>query len=194
MGLLSFVPVLGWIAAYGWMLATVDRLRDGRRELPAPGLYLGRGWRLFLVIVVYGLAVAAIAGLLMLAGFAAASALRETAAALLGVLVVLFGASIGLLGVLVVSTLLLPAVAIATDRGGVGAGLNVGPLLRGIEARRQTSISAALLLLVAYAVGGLGSALCLVGAVLTTGYSLPLMAGIVRGYERDLVYSSGQSK
>jgi hypothetical protein len=185
MGLLSFVPVLGWIAAYGWMLATLDRLRSDRRELAPVGLYLGRGWRLFLVLALYSALVAAVAGLVSLVGYLVASAFRETALALLGVLLVLAGMSLGVLGILVVTAVGLPAVVVALERGGIGAALRVSALARNVRARRQASIIAALLLLVAYALGSVGTVLCGVGVVLTTGYSLPVMAAVLRGYERD---------
>src|ERR1700682_3915850 len=76
MGLLWFalsltvvgIPLAG-IALAGWMLTAADNLRAGRLELPPPGLYLRRGYRLFLVQVAYLLALAVVAAIPIFIGF-----------------------------------------------------------------------------------------------------------------------------
>lgn len=185
MGLLSLVPVVGWIAATGWMLATLDNLRAGRRQLPRPGLYLGRGWRLSTVLGVYSVLAVTAAIVPALPGFLIARAFHDTVLALVGVLLVLIGTALGVACLLLLSTLLLPAVVRAADRG-LGAGLRLRGVLREVGANRQPSIAAGLLLLVAYALGSAGVLLCGVGAIVTTGYSLPVMAAVLGGYEREL--------
>src|SRR5438270_5409254 len=66
-GLLLLIPIAGAINGIGWMLATMDRLRAGEERLaPANFSHLGRGARLFVVQVVYGLAVAAMGGMIYL--------------------------------------------------------------------------------------------------------------------------------
>src|SRR5947207_12736662 len=63
------IPIVGAINGLGWMLATLDRLRAGEERMaPANLSYLGRGVRLFVVQLAYGVAVAAIAILVYLPG------------------------------------------------------------------------------------------------------------------------------
>ena len=76
MGLLWFalsltvvgIPLAG-IALAGWMLTAADNLRAGRDELPPPGLYLRRGYRLFIVQLAYLLALVALAAIPVGEGF-----------------------------------------------------------------------------------------------------------------------------
>ena len=50
--------------AIGWMLATIDRLRAGEERLPPANFsYLGRGFELFVVFLVYGLGVLIVAAI-----------------------------------------------------------------------------------------------------------------------------------
>ena len=55
-GLISLIPIVGGINGFGWMLASIERLRAGKEELPPGNFdYLGRGAILFLVLLVYSL-------------------------------------------------------------------------------------------------------------------------------------------
>jgi hypothetical protein len=61
-GLILLIPIAGAINGIGWMLATLDRLRAGDEALaPANLSYIGRGFRLFVVNLVYGLAIVLVA-------------------------------------------------------------------------------------------------------------------------------------
>src|SRR5436189_314407 len=63
------IPIVGVINGLGWMLATLDRLRAGEERMaPANFSYLGRGVRLFVVQLGYGLSVAIITGLFYIPG------------------------------------------------------------------------------------------------------------------------------
>src|ERR1700682_3607354 len=53
-----FIPFVGALNGLGWMLATLDRLRAGEERLAPANLgYIGRGFRLFVVNLVYALAI-----------------------------------------------------------------------------------------------------------------------------------------
>ena len=184
MGLLSLVPILGWIAATGWMLATLDNLRSGRQELPPAGLYLARGWRLSLVLLIYALLIGVVADVLALPGFMVASALHDTLGALVGIFLVIAGCALAVLAVVAVSTLLLPAIVVRTDSGGLRAALALPAVAGAVRSRPQPAIVAALLLVVVYALQSAGSLLCCIGLVLSVGYSLPVMAAVLDRYER----------
>jgi Protein of unknown function (DUF4013) len=184
MGLLFVVPILGWVATTGWMLATLDNLRSGRRMLAPIGLHLGRGWRLVLVLLVYGLVVDALAAAAAVPGFLIANALHDTLGALGGIFLVIAGCAIEVLGVVAVSTLLLPAIISATDAGGVRSGLHLPRIITTLHAKPQPAIVSALLLLLVYAFQSAGALACGIGIFVTIGYSLPVMAAIFNRYEQ----------
>ena len=48
-GLITLIPIVGWIATTGWLVLTIDNYRTGRRELPPYGFHLERGIVLFVV-------------------------------------------------------------------------------------------------------------------------------------------------
>src|SRR2546429_5043574 len=54
-GLISIIPIVGWIALVGWFMMTIDNYRAGRRELPPAGFHPERGVGLFVVLLVYGI-------------------------------------------------------------------------------------------------------------------------------------------
>ena len=64
MGLISLIPIVGQIVMLGWMLAALDNLRAGHQVLPPAGFsYIGRGVNLFVVYVVYGIALLGVFGI-----------------------------------------------------------------------------------------------------------------------------------
>src|SRR5438874_4756959 len=90
-GLIYLIPIVGWLALYGWMLAALDNLRQGRRELPPAGFgHLGRGVTLFLVLLVYGLAIAAVFCVFFFIGIALTAAGGNSNSGALGGLGVVF--------------------------------------------------------------------------------------------------------
>src|SRR6267378_1128290 len=74
LALTLLIPVVGAINGLGWMLATLDRLRAGEEKLAPVSLgYLGRGLRLFVVNLVYGLAIAFITAVIYVPAVVVAS-------------------------------------------------------------------------------------------------------------------------
>ena len=70
-GLISLIPIVGGINGLGWMLASIERLRAGKEELPPGNFdYLGRGAILFLVLLVYSLAIILVAAVLLVPAIA----------------------------------------------------------------------------------------------------------------------------
>ena len=58
MGLISLIPIFGWLQLVGWMLTALDHLRHGRQDLPpADFRYASRGIHVFLASLVWGLIV-----------------------------------------------------------------------------------------------------------------------------------------
>lgn len=189
MGLITLIPVVGSIAVLGWMLGALDNLRAGRQELPPAGFsQLGRGLNLFVVLLVYGLGIGVALGICFAAGAVLAAvgsqgsapgALAGAGAALLGL-----GWLVAILGVLGIY-LLLPAIVLQTERGGIGAGLRVGEIVGIARRHGALTLTAGLMSLLAYVLGSLGTFVCFFGYFLTIAYGYAMMAGIVRVYEQQ---------
>ncbi|MDQ6919140.1 MAG: DUF4013 domain-containing protein, partial [Candidatus Dormibacteraeota bacterium] len=161
------IPLAG-IALAGWMLTAADNLRAGRLELPPPGLYLRRGYRLFLVQLIYLLA------LLVLAALTVGGGLRLGGIA--GGLLAVFGESLLTLGstALVAAT---PALVQLTESGGVLAALRVDRLAALLAANPRRSVGDGLLsLLCLDIISPIGLLACGIGLAVTTTYGYAVLA------------------
>jgi hypothetical protein len=185
--LILLVPIAGQINGLGWMLAALDRLRAGEERLPPANFgYLARGIRLFVVQLVYGLAL-----LLVVAAFYAPAVvvfIREGRGSAnlglisFGLLLNLMSFSVGSLGSLAMN-FLMPSIVLATDRGGIAGGLRVSDVVRRARASTTNTLIAGLMLIAASFIGSLGSIACVVGIIFTLAYSLAVQAWIIRSFE-----------
>jgi hypothetical protein len=185
-GLILIIPVVGQLVLLGWMLAALDNLRAGRPVLPEAGFsYLGRGLNLFVVYLVYGVALAVLFGVLFGAGVALALS-GSNAASLVGVVLILLSYAILLVAGLALS-LVTPAIVLATERGGIGGGLNVAGVVRLVRVDIEESLRAGLFTLVATLIGSIGAVACLIGQFFTTPYGYAVLAGVVHHFEQNAV-------
>lgn len=189
MSLITIIPIIGGIVLLGWMLAALDNLRAGRQELPPIGFeYIGRGFPLFVVTLAYTLAVAVAAGVIFALGVGAGAALGSAssaaagAGASLGILLASAVAVAGFLGVV----FLTPAMVVETERGGIGAGLNVARVIEVARRRPEASLAGALSLIVAYVLGSVGGFVCGLGVYLTIAYGYAVAAAVIRRYEIEI--------
>jgi len=195
-GLILLIPVVGGINGLGWMLAALERLRAGEERLPPANFdHLGRGFRLFVVLLVYYLVLIAIAAAIYLpavAIFAQQSQAESSNPVLVSIAVALslLAFSFTTLASLAV-TFLTPAIVLAFDRGGIGAGLRVAEILKDARASITNTLIAGLMLIAASLIAQLGSVACLIGVVFTAAYALAIQAWIVRSYELG---ASGQGR
>jgi hypothetical protein len=187
MGLILLIPIVGGINGLGWMLATLDRLRAGEQRLPPANFdYLGRGVQLFLVYLVYYLAL----GVLALLFYAPAILIlsfqgQHNANAFLvavGIVLLLLTVTVVTLGALAL-TFAMPAIVLAVDHGGFAAGLHAGQIVTRMRASLINTLIAGLMLIAAGLVGQLGSVACFIGVVFTSAYALAMQAWIIRSYE-----------
>jgi hypothetical protein len=193
MGLISLIPIIGQMCLFGWMLAALQNLREGRQELPPAGFdFLGRGVNLFLVWLVYVLAMLVVLAVFFGIGLgivAVGSNSNNGAAGALGSLVILLGYAAMLIGALGLY-FLLPAIVLQTERGGMGAGLNIGQVAALARSNGSVTLLAGLMTILAYIIGGLGGILCGVGVILTIAYGYAMLAGIVRVYEQQIGFGT----
>ena len=187
-GLILLVPIAGAINGIGWMLATIDRLRAGEERLaPANFSHLGRGAGLFVVQLVYGLAVAAAAGVIYLPGvLLAASQNNQTNANPLVIVAALFLFFLAF-AVAIVGSLAIyfaqPAFVLETDRRGIAGGFDLRAVWARSRANVTSTLIAGLMLFAAGFIGSLGSIICVVGVVFTAAYALAVQAWIFRSFE-----------
>jgi hypothetical protein len=187
MGLILLIPIVGGINGLGWMLATLDRLRAGEQRLPPANFdYLGRGFQLFVVYLVYYLALAVL-GLLFYAPAILILSFQgnhnpNVFLVGVGIALLLVTLSVVTLGALAL-TFVMPAIVLAVDRGGIAAGLNVAQVVGRTRASLINTLIAGLMLIAAGLVGQLGSVACFIGVVFTSAYALAMQAWIIRSYE-----------
>jgi len=187
MGLILVIPFVGAINGLGWMLAALDRLRAGEERLPPANFdHVGRGFRLFIVLLVYGLVVALIASVvyvpavLILASQGHGSINPALFTLGSGLLLVFFSfvslASMAL-------TFAEPAIVLAFDRGGIAGGLRVTEVLSRARRSLVNTLIAGLMLIAAGIVGELGLIVCFIGIFFTSAYALAMQAWIIHSFE-----------
>jgi hypothetical protein len=181
------IPVIGAINGLGWLLATLDRLRAGEERLaPANLRYIGRGSRLFAVNLVYALVISLITGLIYVPAVVVASNQSHGSASpglvSLAILLSLLAFSVATLGSLALN-FAMPSIVLATDRGGIAAGLRVSAVWRQARANLVNTLIAGLMLIAAGFIGSIGLVACGIGALFTTAYALAMQAWIIRSFE-----------
>jgi len=189
MGLILLIPIVGGINGLGWMLATLDRLRAGEQKLPPANFdYLGKGVPLFVVYLIYYLALALLGLLFYTPAILILSFQGQHNPNVflvgLGIVLLLLALSVVTLGALAL-TFAMPAIVLEFDRGGIAAGLHVGQIVTRMRASLINTLIAGLMLIAAGLVGQLGSIACFIGVVFTSAYALAMQAWIIRSYEED---------
>jgi len=186
-GLILLIPIVGAVNGLGWMLASLDRLRAGDETLAPANLgYIPRGFPLFVVELAYGLVIAAIAAAVYVPALLVASGQSHGSAnpALISLAIALslLAFSVATLGSLALN-FVMPSIVLATDRGGIGAGLRAGAVLRHARANLANTLIAGLMLIAAGFIGSLGLVACGIGVLFTTAYALAMQAWVVRSFE-----------
>jgi hypothetical protein len=177
-GLILIIPIVGQISLLGWMMITLDNLREGRQELAPAGFHLSRGIGLFGVELVYGIGAAIIPGILEGTG---ASLMQQGSSA--GAALLALGYLLNLVTALLLA-FLLPALILATYERGFGAAFDIGAVWRLATTDVSNTIIAALLIIVVHLVAAIGLVLCFVGVYFTSVYAYGVTAGIVDWYRR----------
>jgi hypothetical protein len=175
-GLILIIPIVGMIAMLGWMMLSLDNLRAGRRELAPAGFHLGRGLALFGVEIVWLTVLYVPFAILFGLGVAAG----QQSAALGALLFALANLLEALLSLLL--AFLFPAIVQLTYEAGFSGGLNPGSVWRLAAANPANTVLAALVIVAAGVIGGLGVVLFGVGVVFTTAYAGAVIAGAVAWY------------
>jgi hypothetical protein len=178
-GLILIIPIVGWIAAAGWLMITFDNQRSGRNELAPAGFHLERGIGIFGVVLIYGF-VASIPGSVFNGIGSAAGAQNDLVAAPFRSL----GSGLGLAGQLLVD-FLLPSLIVMTHHYGFSGGMDV-PRVWSLATRNvSNSVVSGLMIFVAGIIGVLGFVACCIGVFFTVTYSIAVIAGVAVWFERE---------
>jgi hypothetical protein len=186
-GLISLIPIIGWMNGLGWMLGSLDRLRSGEERL-TDGYFthIGRGARLFVVELIYALVVVALGLVFYIPGILIAVSQGHGNAnpGVIALALLLDLAALGLVSLgSLAYTFLLPAVILATDADGIAAGLSIGAIVRRSRANPVNTLISGLMLIAASFVSSIGVIACGIGVVFTAPYALAMQAWIVRSFE-----------
>jgi hypothetical protein len=178
-GLILIIPIVGQIAALGWLLLCMDNLRDGRDELPPAGFHLERGIGLFGVYLLY----IGVPTIVLIVISSIGSALLANDVGVGGLLVTWI-----LLLDIVISLLLVfvaPAAASTTWERGFSAGMDVAAVWRRATANVTNSILTALLIVAAVIIASFGVILCFVGALFTQIWAYAVAAAALFWFARQ---------
>jgi len=189
-GLIALIPIVGGINAAGWMMATIRRLRAGEERLPSGNFdYLWPGFQLFIVLLVYYLAVFVVAGVFFWPALLLVSTQNNPHGSgwlvLVGIALLLMAFGLTLIGSLAIYCVI-PAITLGVLDGGIGGGFALPTILRRTTRRPTNTLLAGLMLLAAGFIGGLGFYVFYVGLVITYPYSLAMEAWIIRSFEEAL--------
>jgi hypothetical protein len=185
MGLIALIPIVGWIALLGWVLQTMDNYAQGRAELAPYGFPLGRGFQLFVPLLVWELVVFLPGYIVVIIGSAIAGASSGYESSGGGTVL---GGVLALLGylVIIVAGLALfffaPAILANVWREGMGAGFRVGEIARTAFGSFGNTFLAAILGLVSNFISGIGYQICIIPGIFTGPYGAAIWAGIGTWY------------
>src|SRR2546429_5451372 len=187
MGLIQLIPIVGGINALGWMLAGIDRLRAGDEKLPPANFdYLLKGVQLFVVYLVYYLALVLIAAVLYVpAVLVLAQQGHDSPNAflvLLGFALMLLTFAIVTIGSLAL-TFAMPSIVLAVDHGGIAGGFHIEAIFRRARSSPLNTLIAGLMLIAAGFIRQLGAVACFIGVLFTSAYALAMQSWIIRSFE-----------
>ena len=78
----------------------------------------------------------------------------------------------------------MPAIVLATDRGGVGGGIQVGAVVRRARMNLNHTLIAGLMLIAASFIGSLGTIACGIGVFVTSAFALAMQAWIIHSFDK----------
>ncbi len=173
-GIINLVPVIGLIVVVGWMLEIGRRVASGGSEVLPDwsdfGIYLVRGLKAFVVVIVYALPVIILLPFAMLAG---GNSQGVSSVIGMGSLLVRCVAFI----YVIFLAFVLPAALMrfTMNDDSIGAGLAFGEVFSMVLGNLGTYFFAALVYFIAMFIAELGVTACVVGIIFTSPYAYAVM-------------------
>lgn len=177
-GLILIIPIVGWIAAVGWLVLTYENLRAGRQELAPAGFHLEKGIGLFGVFIIYAILINIPGWILDVIGSTARSQ-SSLAAAPFSAL----GSFWGFLAQLFIY-FLTPSLIVLTNRHGFTGGLDIQRVWAMATGQMNASVVGGLVIFVGSIIGLLGIIGCCIGIFFTLIYATAIQAGVAAWFER----------
>ena len=178
-GLITIIPIVGWIATVGWLMLAFENARNGRNELPAAGFHLGRGIGLFGVLFIYGL-VLSIPGILLgnigAHTVSTSGGFSYTQTSPLG--------SLWSFAVQLFIYFLTPTLIVMVYHRGFGAGFDFANIWKYATSNATNSVIGGLVIFVGNLIGALGIIACCIGVFFTIVYATSIQAAVAAWFER----------
>lgn len=178
-GLITIIPIVGWIATAGWLMLAFDSARSGRNELPQAGFHLGRGIGIFGVLLIYGI-------VLNIPTFVLNGIGGHTVDMGNGV-TYSTGSPLGNLWQLLASLFLdflTPTLIVMVYHHGFGGGFDLGNIWKYATSNVQNSIIGGLVIFVSGFIAAIGLIGCCIGVFLTIVYAASIEAGVAAWFEK----------
>lgn len=185
--LILIIPIVGWIAATGWLMMAFENVRAGRNELPPAGFHLARGIGLFGVYLIYAIVLNIPAWILDAIGAATGTAVQTgsgsyafyTSSPLSGL-----GSLWSFLANLVLD-FLTPSLIVLVFHSGFSGGLDVPRVWRTATSNVGNSVIAGLIVFVTGIITAAGIIACCIGIFFTAMYAITVQAGVAAWFERQ---------
>lgn len=179
------IPIIGQLVLLGWALkATLNVVRNNPNPLPSMdfGGDLGRGFKAWVVGLVYGIPMFIFYLPIMILSFIAGDSGEQTMAVVVAIASACFGFLMLLYGI--VMGLMLPAAyARVAVNDTIGAGLAFGEVFKMVKSNLVTYLLILVGTLAASFVASLGSIACGIGIFVTVPYSFAIMGHLYgQGY------------
>ena len=187
--LILIIPIVGWIAATGWLMMAFENARAGRNELPPAGFHLARGIGIFGVYVIYSIVLNIPASILNGAGshgFVRQCPVDTTSCSYVYVPGPLsgLGSLWGFLASLFLD-FLTPTLIVMVYHHGFGGGFDLLRVWRYATSNVTNSVIAGVMIFVTGVITLLGLVGCCVGIFLTAIYGFSVQAAVAAWYERQ---------
>jgi hypothetical protein len=178
-GLITIIPIVGWIATAGWLMMSFESARSGRNELPPAGFHLGRGIGIFGVLLIYGIVLNIPAFVLNGIGSHTVTTTNGFSYST--------GSPLGSLWQLLASLFidfLTPTLIIMVFHHGFAGGFALGNIWKYATGNISNSVIAGLIIFVTGFIGAVGLIGCCIGVFFTIVYAASIQAGVAAWFER----------
>ena len=178
-GLITIIPIVGWIATAGWLMMSFESARSGRNELPPAGFHLGRGIGIFGVLLIYGIVLNIPAFVLNGIGSHTVTTTNGFSYST--------GSPLGSLWQLLASLFidfLTPTLIIMVFHHGFGGGFDLGNIWKYATSNITNSVIGGLIIFVTGFIGAIGLIGCCIGVFFTIVYAASIQAGVAAWFER----------